>query len=122
MEAILKFLFVSFLILLAVIAYKRLLKRFQKGQVVHQDYCELYNLDQEPASGELSFYFVCPVAQQVQFGIWKDRELIHELGNQTYEKGGHIIRFDSTQLANDVYYYGIVTADQETTKRMQVLN
>jgi hypothetical protein len=111
MEAILKFLFVSFLILLAVIAYKRLLKRFQKGQVVHQDYCELYNLDQEPASGELSFY-----------GIWKDRELIHELGNQTYEKGGHIIRFDSTQLANGVYYYGIVTADQETTKRMQVLN
>lgn len=122
MEAIVKFLFVSFLILLAVIAYKRLLKRFQKGQVVHKDYCELYNLDQDPANGELSFYFVCPAPLHVQFGIWKNRQLLHELANQSFEKGGHIIRFDSTLLENGTYYYGIVTADQETTKRMQVLN
>jgi hypothetical protein len=122
MEAIVKFLFVSFLILLAVIAYKRLLKRFQKGQVVHKDNCELYNLDQEPEAGELSFYFVCPAPQKVQFAIWKDRNLIHELANQEFDKGGHLIRFDSKQLSNGVYYYGIVTADQETTKRMQVLN
>ncbi len=122
MEAIVKFLFVSFLILLAVIAYKRLLKRFQKGHIVHKDYCELYNLDQDPASGELAFYFVCPALLNVQFGIWKNRQLLHELANQDFDKGGHIIRFDSTQLENGVYYYGIVTSDQETTKRMQVLN
>ena len=60
MEAIVKFLFVSFLILLAVIAYRALLRRFQRGQVQHQDFCELYTLDQEPASGELAFYFICP--------------------------------------------------------------
>jgi hypothetical protein len=122
MEAIVKFLFVSFLILLAVIAYKRLLKRFQQGQIVHKDYCELYNLDQEPASGELSFYFVCPAPQKIQFAIWKDRVMIHELANQEFDKGGHLIRFDSTKLANGIYYYGIVTTDQETTKRMEVLN
>ncbi|MFM8597175.1 MAG: hypothetical protein ACKOBN_08830 [Flavobacteriales bacterium] len=122
MEAIVKFLFVSFLILLAVIAYKRLLKRFQKGQIVHKDYCELYNLDQDPASGELAFYFVCPEAQNVQFGIWQNRQLLHELANQHFEKGGHILRFDSTALENGVYYYGIITSDQETTKRMQVQN
>lgn len=122
MEAIVKFLFVSFLILLAVIAYRRLLKRFQKGQIVHNDYCELYNLDQDPASGELAFYFVCPELKQVQFCIWKDRQLLHELANQEFSQGGHIIRFDSNTLENGVYYYGIVTSDQETIKRMQVLN
>lgn len=122
MEAIVKFLFVSFLILIAVIAYKRLLKRFQKGQIVHKDYCELYNLDHNPASGELAFYFVCPETMQVKFGIWQNQTCLLELANQTYEKGGHIIRFDSTQLSNGVYYYGIETADQHTTKRMQVQN
>lgn len=122
MEAVVKFLFVSFLILLAVIAYKRLLKRFQKGQVVHKDFCELYNLDQDPASGELAFYFVCPELKQVQFGIWKDQKMLHELANKAFDKGGHIIRFDSNLLENGVYYYGIKTNEQETIKRMKVLN
>jgi hypothetical protein len=48
--------------------------------------------------------------------------MIHELANQEFDNGGHLIRFDSTKLANGIYYYGIVTTDQETTKRMEVLN
>jgi len=32
------------------------------------------------------------------------------------------LRFDSLQLPNGVYYYGIVTADQETKKRMTISN
>lgn len=122
MEAITKFLFVSFLILLAVIGYRALLRRFQRGQVKHKDYCELYNLDQEPAKGELSFYFVCPELTNVQLAIWQNNQLVHEITNATYEKGGHILRFDSTKLANGVYYYGIITADQQTKKRMTIAN
>jgi hypothetical protein len=122
MEAVVKFLFVSFLILLAVIAYKRLLKRFQRGHVIHKDYCELYNLDQDPASGELAFYFVCPASKNVQFGIWKNQQMIHELANKEFDKGGHILRFDSKMLENGIYYYGIKTNEQETIKRMEVLN
>lgn len=122
MEATIKFLFVSFLILLAVIGYRALLRRFQRGHMKHKDYCELYTLDQEPAEGELAFYFVCPEATTVQFAIWQNNNVIHELANSSYEKGGHILRFDSTKLPNGVYYYGIITADQETKKRMTIAN
>jgi len=122
MEAIVKFLFVSFLILLAVIAYRALLRRFQRGQVQHQDFCELYTLDQEPANGELAFYFVCPASTHVRFAIWQNKQLVAELANQEFEKGGHILRYDSAKLANGVYYYGIITAQQETKKRMTVSN
>jgi hypothetical protein len=122
MEAIVKFLFVSFLILLAVIGYRALLRRFQRGQVKHIDYCELYNLDQEPAKGELSFYFVCPELIKVQFCIWRNNELLIELAHKDFEKGGHILRYDSKQLQNGVYYYGFITADQETKKRMTISN
>lgn len=122
MEATVKFLFVSFLILVAVIGYRALLRRFQRGQIKHKDYCELYTLDQEPATGELSFYFVCPEETTVQFGIWQHNQLVKELAHKVFEQGGHILRFDSTQLANGVYYYGIVTSDQETKKRMTLAN
>jgi hypothetical protein len=82
----------------------------------------LYNLDQEPAAGELAFYFVCPESTSVRFAIWQNNQLVLELANDTFDKGGHLLRFDSTQLANGVYYYGIVTADQETKKRMTIAN
>jgi hypothetical protein len=122
MEAVIQFLFVSFLILLAIIGYRALLRKFQRGQVKHKDYCELYTLDHEPASGELSFYFVCPEQTRVQFAIWQNNELVRELANANFEKGGHILRFDSLQIPNGVYYYGIITPDQETKKRMTIAN
>ncbi|MEY4486902.1 MAG: hypothetical protein RL440_1438 [Bacteroidota bacterium] len=111
MEAVIQFLFVSFLILLGIIGYRALLKKFQRGQVVHKEFCELYNLDQEPAQGD-----------EVKFAIWQFNQIVCDVAQGTYDKGGHILRFDSTKLANGVYYYGIVTSDQETKKRMTIAN
>ncbi|MEN9968570.1 MAG: hypothetical protein RIR94_748 [Bacteroidota bacterium] len=122
MEAVIQFLFVSLLILLAIIGYRAMLRKFQRGQVVHKAYCELYTLDQEPAQGELAFYFVCPQECEVKFAIWQFNQIVCEVAQASFEKGGHILRFDSTKLANGVYYYGIVTADQETKKRMTIAN
>ena len=122
MEAVIQFLFVTFLILLGIIGYRALLRKFQRGQVVHKEFCELYNLDQEPAQGELAFYFVCPQECEVKFAIWQFNKIVCEVAQASFEKGGHILRFDSTRLPNGVYYYGIVTADQETKKRMTIAN
>jgi hypothetical protein len=122
MEAVIQFLFVTFLILLSIIGYRALLRKFQRGQVVHKEFCELYNLDQEPAQGELAFYFVCPQECEVKLAIWQFNKIVCEVAQASFEKGGHILRFDSTKLANGVYYYGIVTPDQETKKRMTIAN
>jgi hypothetical protein len=122
MEAVIQFLFVTFLILLSIIGYRALLRKFQRGQVVHKEFCELYNLDQEPAQGELAFYFVCPQECEVKLAIWQFNKIVCEVAQASFEKGGHILRFDSTKLANGVYYYGIVTSDQETKKRMTIAN
>jgi hypothetical protein len=122
MEAVIQFLFVTFLILLSIIGYRALLRKFQRGQVVHKEFCELYNLDQEPAQGELAFYFVCPQECEVKLAIWQFNKIVCEVAQASFEKGGHILRFDSTKLANGVYYYGILTSDQETKKRMTIAN
>ena len=120
MEAVIQFLFVTLFILLGIIGYRAMLRKFQRGQVVHKEFCELYNLDQEPAQGELAFYFVCPQACEVKLAIWQFNKVVCEVAQASFEKGGHILRFDSTKLANGVYYYGIVTPDQETKKRMTI--
>lgn len=122
MEAVIQFLFVTFLILLGIIGYRALLRKFQRGQVVHKEFCELYNLDQEPAQGELAFYFICSQECEVKFAIWQFNKVVYEVTQASFEKGGHILRFDSTKIANGVYYYGIVTSDQETKKRMTIAN
>ena len=122
MDAVIQFLFVTLFILLGIIGYRAMLRKFQRGQVVHKEFCELYNLDQEPAQGELAFYFVCPQACEVKLAIWQFNKVVCEVAQASFEKGGHILRFDSTKLANGVYYYGIVTPDQETKKRMTIAN
>jgi hypothetical protein len=38
------------------------------------------------------------------------------------KSGGHIIRFDSSQLANGIYFYCLETDNQKTLKKMKVFH
>lgn len=122
MERIIEFLVITLLILLAIIAYRYLLKYLSKGNVNQALFCELYSLDHEPAMGEVSFYFVCPEMTFVTFCIWKGDEVIKQLTSKEFEKGGHILKFQTSEIENGVYYFGIETAKQKTQKRFTVQN
>lgn len=122
MERIIEFLVITLLILLAIIAYRYLLKYLSKGNVNQALFCELYSLDHEPAMGEVSFYFVCPEMTFVTFCIWKGDEVIKQLTSKEYEKGGHLLKFQTSEIENGVYYFGIETAKQKTQKRFTVQN
>lgn len=122
MERIIEFLVITLLILLAIIAYRYLLKYLSKGNVNQALFCELYSLDHEPSMGEVSFYFVCPEMTFVTFCIWKGDEVIKQLTSKEYEKGGHLLKFQTSEIENGVYYFGIETAKQKTQKRFTVQN
>lgn len=122
MERIIEFLVITLLILLAIIAYRYLLKYLSKGNVNQALFCDLYSLDHEPAMGEVSFYFVCPEMTFVTFCIWKGDEVIKQLTSKEYEKGGHLLKFQTSEIENGVYYFGIETAKQKTQKRFTVQN
>ncbi len=122
MERIIEFLVITLLILLAIIAYRYLLKYLSKGNVNQALFCELYSLDHEPAMGEVSFYFVCPETTFVTFCIWKGDEVIKQLTSKEFEKGGHLLKFQTSEIENGVYYFGIETAKQKTQKRFTVQN
>jgi hypothetical protein len=122
MERVIEFLIITLLILLAIIAYRYLLKYLSRGRVNPAQYCELYSLDQDPAFGEVSFYFVCPERTEVSFKIWDVDQVVRELANKAYEQGGHLLRFQTSELPNGTYYFGIETGKQKSQKRFTIQN
>jgi hypothetical protein len=122
MEMIIEFLVATLIILVAIIAYRFLLRYLSKGNVDQAQFCELYSLDHDPASGEVSFYFVCPNTTHVAFYIWKADQVVLELTNKEYEKGGHLLKFQTSELPNDTYYFGIETSKQKSQKRFTIRN
>ncbi len=122
MDKIIEFLVATLLILLVIIAYRFLLRYLSRGRVNQALFCELYTLDHEPASGEVSFYFVCPETTFVTFAIWKGDAIIKQLTSQEYEIGGHLLKFQTSEIENGMYYFGIETTKQKTQKRFTVQN
>ena len=122
MEKISAILLVSFLLLLGVILYRLLLRKLSKGRIKNENYCTLYSLDKNPASGEVYFYFVSPYKIAIEFSIWEGDIRILELRNEEFSEGGHIIHFDTKNLKNGNYLFGLITSEQKTVKRFRIEN
>lgn len=122
MERLLDFLVITLFIVIGIILYRLLLRRLSKGKVDMDSFCTLYSLEKNPVSGEVEFYFVSPDMIKVEFSIWKENDKVIELKNDYFKKGGHIVRFDSTTLANGEYFFGLVTSKQRTIKRFRIQN
>lgn len=122
MEMLIEFLVVTLLILVAIIAYRFLLRYLSKGNVDQAVYCELYSLDHDPASGEVSFYFVCPEETHVTFNIWESDQIVRQLIDKSHEQGGHLLKFQTSELPNGIYYFGIITTKQKSQKRFRIQN
>jgi len=113
----------SLVVLIVVTIYKQLLRSLSKGSIDKADYCRLYSLEIEPASGELPFYFTSEKEKEVAL-LLLDHEmnLIQEIAKKDCKVGGNIVRFDSTQIPNGDYFYCLKTDNQKVVKKMQVLN
>lgn len=113
----------SITLLILVIAYKKLLAYFGKGNPKKEDYCVLYSLEGDVASGELEIYFTTETPKSVTIDLLnEDFSFNREITRRDVSQGGHIVRFDSTVLANGYYYYCLRTENQKTMKKMLVEN
>lgn len=122
-DIIIGILWVSLTILLLIICYKLLLRFMNRGAVNQADFCELYSLEIEPASGVLPFYFTSDKVKHYRLLILDgDMNEILEIENKECKIGGNIIRFDSNELNNGEYFYCLKTDNQKVVKKMQVKN
>jgi len=110
-------------ILILIIAYRKLLKYLGRGTPSKKDYCVLYSIEKNPASGELEFYFTSEESKPVRLNILDDNmNVVVEVASLDCHKGGNIVRYDSTEIANGNYFYCLETDNQKTMKKMRVQN
>lgn len=103
------------------ITYKLIIKRFSRGTLKKEDYALLFDLESKAQSGEVEFYFTIEQDRRVVFSILDAKmERVKVIRDQGFTSGGHIIRFDSTELESGVYFYCLETDNQKTMKKMQV--
>jgi len=122
-DVVLGVLYVSAALLILTIAYKRLLARLSKGSIDKEEFCVLFALEKEPASGELEFYFTSEKERDVKLSILdSNMDEIKTVVEKKATSGGNIVRFDSTSLSNGEYYYCLKTDNQKTMKKMHVSN
>jgi hypothetical protein len=119
---LLTILYITLTILLVIIAYRFLLKRWSKNRVPTEEYCVLYSTETYQVSGEVEFYFQCPELIHVSFYIWSADEIVAELASKEFNSGGHILRYDTNQLENGGYTFGIITEKQKTIKKFGIKN
>lgn len=116
-------LWVTLILLVVVILYKKLLQRWSKGQIEKKDYLVLYSLDQNPASDEIPFYFTAEENKSYKLSLLDDKmNFLEVISEGESQKGGNIIRFDSNSITNGSYFYSLETNNQKISKKMQVFN
>lgn len=117
------FMLATITLLLLVIAYRKLLAYLRKGNIDATKYCVLYRIEKNPANGELEFYFSNEETKQISFELLNNQfEVIETLASKDFEKGSHILRYDSKKLSNGTYYYQLRTNNQKTYKKLEILN
>ena len=69
MDVVIGILYVTLVGTVVFILYRLLLKRLSRGAIVQSDFCVLYPLEQDPAKGELEFYFTTEAQRDVKLTI-----------------------------------------------------
>lgn len=117
------FLIVTLVIILCVILYKKLLKKWGKDQPNADEFIILYSLESPISKGEVEFLFEQKEKKHVHFCIEnKVNEQLALLLDDESKKGMHILRYDTTQLPDGNYYYVLKTNNQSTSKLMRIRN
>ena len=122
-DVLIGMLWVSLVLLLVFIGYRQLLRYMSRGAVDKKDFCSLETIEDNPASGEIPFYFSSDNVKAFKLSILDAEMNVYlEVKKGDCLVGGNIIRFDSSKLPNGEYFYSLKTENQKIVKKMKVQN
>lgn len=122
-DVLIGMLWVSIVVLVLAIGYRKLLSYLGKDDIKREDYCVLYNVEESVVTGEIPFYFTSEQVKNVSIWI-QDESMkdLFEVSNQECKVGGNIIRYDSSNLKNGTYFYCLKSDNQKISKKMVVFH
>lgn len=108
-------------ILLLVILYRKLLSKLNRKNFDKKEFCVLYSLEKYVNTGEIEIYFTNERSKNVELSILdNDLNTVTVIVDKEFSPGGNIIRFDTGQLTNGIYFYCLRTDNQKTMKKMTI--
>jgi len=117
------FLSITLVILLAIILYRLLLRFLSRKHVKTEQYCTLFDVEDQPVSGDIPFYFSTLISRNVEFLLESEEgDCVANIANRPFETGGHLLKFDSTALKDGTYFYVLKTENQEIRKKLVIKN
>jgi hypothetical protein len=117
------FLYASLLVVIAIIGYRYLLRKWNKQAWKKEDFVDLFSLEHRQVSGEVSFFFEVFSAKPIYFVLLDSSGIeVAVLVDEERKPGGHVIRFDTTKLTDGTYFYRLTTSNQRTEKRFEIRN
>lgn len=115
------FLSITLVILVAIILYRLLLRFLSRKHVKTEMYCTLYDVEDQPVSGEVPFYFATQTVRNVEILLESEQgKVIATLANESFSEGGHLLRYDCSFLDSGNYYYVLKTENQEIRKKLVI--
>lgn len=116
-------LIIGLIIVILVVLYKRLLGSWKKQTPDPNEFVTLYSLERSVSAGTIDFFFEHKQKRHIRFVIEnaQNQELV-VLVDEERKSGGHVIPFDTTQLADGSYYFVLKTVNQSTAKLMRIKN
>lgn len=113
----------TLVIIVFIILYRLLIRKMKKGVVDQKKFAELSSTDDSKKSGEFQFFIKLSEPKKVLFRVYgKSSDFEKVIVDKELAKGGHVIKFDSTEVPNGFYYYELKTDNQKITKLIEVNN
>lgn len=110
-------------ILIFFIFYRILLNRLKRGRIEKELYFILHPIENHPASGIVSIYLEMYIPIEVHVTLFsKDKKTNKIIEHKTYSKGGNIIRFDTREFENGLYFYQAESNNQKSKKLIEIRN
>jgi hypothetical protein len=118
---IVNFCWFSLFVILLLIGYRMLLRRFKRNVISNEDFVSLYPV--QKGSGEIQFLFeaIKPGSATLKLFPKEGGEEI-VLFDGDYTAGNTIIPFDTTKLSNGPYFYELKTEFQKSSKLLEIRN
>lgn len=123
-ESIIMVLWITLALLIVfIIVYRFLLKRFKRGRIEKELYFVMHPIEKSPASGTVQIFIEMHNIKEVEISIFSmDRTFHKVISKENCKKGGNIIQLDTTLYQNGFYFYQAETENQKARKRIEIRN
>ena len=121
-DLLISFLSITLIILILIIIYRWFIRFLSRKKINPEDYCTLYDVEFNVASGEIAFYFTTKQTKAVKIFLKDAEGKEYQVVEKEFEEGGHICRYNSSNLPNGDYFYVLKTKNQEISKRIEIKN